>query len=109
MTKKQPFSRGKNEVVTHVTHVTRPEKVGDLLNMTNFSPALSLIGDDKDEPLPAFRTITIRWKAGTSMPTIHSKWKRLPDGRIEATYTADELSKCLELCDLLAKPDLEEM
>lgn len=77
--------------------------------MTNFSPTFPLVGDDKDDPLPAFRSITVRWKAGAAMPTIRGKWKRLPDGRIEALYTADELSKCIALCDLLAEPDSEEM
>jgi hypothetical protein len=45
-------------------------------------------------PLPSdnFKTITIRWPAGSKMPTIRGKWKRLPDGRIEATYTRDELA-----------------
>ena len=56
-----------------------------------------------------WKTIKIRWPIDTKMPTIHGKWKRLPDGRIEATYTADELSKCLELYDLLSEPDVEEM
>lgn len=64
---------------------------------------------DAASPSFTWKTVKIRWPVGAKMPTIHGKWKRLPDGRIEATYTADELSKCLELCDLLAEPDSEEM
>ena len=113
--KKQSFSREKNEFVTHVTHVTRPEKVGDLSNMTNFSPSLPLIGDDPKKqnsgpiPLPSFtgKTIKIRWPAGSNMPTIRDQWTRLSDGRIEATYTEDELRKCLEVYDLIREPKLK--
>lgn len=40
------------------------------------------------------KTITIRWPAGSKFPTVRGKWKRLKDGRIEATYTQDELEQC---------------
>lgn len=43
-----------------------------------------------------FSTITIRWKKGSTFPTINGQWKRLSDGRIEATYTHDELAFCKE-------------
>jgi hypothetical protein len=38
-----------------------------------------------------FKTITLRWPARHGIPCIAGKWKRLPDGRIEATYTRQEL------------------
>ena len=85
--------------------------------MTNFSPSLPLIGDDKKDldsgpiPLPRFtgKTIKIRWPAGSNMPTIRDQWTRLSDGRIEATYTEDELKKCLEVCDLIHEPKVEQV
>jgi len=48
-----------------------------------------------------FKTITIRWERGSKMPTIRDKWKILPDGRIEATYTHDELAQCLRVFELV--------
>jgi hypothetical protein len=46
------------------------------------------------------KTITIRWPAGSKFPTIRDKWKCLPDGRIEATYTQDELEQCRKVHEL---------
>ena len=82
--------------------------------MANFSPSLPLIGDDKNsEPiaLPHFtgKTIKIRWPAGSNMPTIRDQWTLLSNGRIEATYTEDELKKCLEVCDLIYGSKLEQV
>jgi len=43
---------------------------------------------------PNGKKITIRWEKDSKFPTIRGQWKRLKDGRIEATYTADELEQC---------------
>lgn len=48
-----------------------------------------------------FRTITIRWKKDSKVPTIRGKARRMDDGRIEATYTRDELAKCLEIYEII--------
>lgn len=68
--------------------------------MTTTLPLLAFISDDIVDGSHAFEIITIRWPAGSKMPTIRGKWQRLPDGRIEATYTRDELKQCLSLFDL---------
>ena len=36
-------------------------------------------------------TVTIIYPADTHCVTMHGKWRRLEDGRIEATYTLGEL------------------
>ncbi len=82
--------------------------------MATFSTVLPLIGDDEKDQnsqpkaLPRFtgKTIKIRWPVGLNIPTIRDQWTRLSDGRIEATYTEDELKKCLEVFDLIAEPEL---
>lgn len=48
-----------------------------------------------------FKTITIRWEQGLKMPTPRGNWKRLADGRIEATYTRDDLRVCLEVFEVV--------
>ncbi len=63
-------------------------------------PLLAFISDDILDGNATFKTITIRWEHGSKMPTIRGQWIRLPDGRIEATYTRDELKQCLSLFDL---------
>jgi len=69
--------------------------------MKNSLPLFSLIGDDIFEVKNTFKTITIRWPTGSKMLTIRGNWKRLSDGRIEATYTRDELALCLSLFELI--------
>jgi len=54
-----------------------------------------------------FSTITIRWKKGSKFPTIRGQWKRLPDGRIEARYTRDELAICQEKFEAIYGADLK--
>lgn len=84
--------------------------------MATFIPSLPLIGDEKKDQnsgpiaFPRFtgKSMTIRWPAGSNMPTIRNQWTLLSDGRIEATYTEDELKKCLEVYDLLHEPQLGE-
>jgi len=68
-------------------------------------PLLSFISDDILEGNATFKTIKIRWKVGVNMPTIRGKWKRLSDGRIEATYTSYELKQCIELFELITNPN----
>lgn len=42
--------------------------------------------------------LVIRWPAEAEIATIGGQWRRLPDGRIEATYAnAEELKLCLEI------------
>jgi len=36
------------------------------------------------------------------MVTIGDKWRRLPTGEVEATYTREELALCLALMDRIA-------
>jgi hypothetical protein len=83
--------------------------------MATFTPSLTLIGDDLNDEIPQvksisgdFKTITIRWKAGVNFPAIRNKWQRLPDGRIEATYTRDELAHCLEVFELISEPRISQ-
>lgn len=68
--------------------------------MTTTLPLLAFISDDILDGNPTFKTITIRWERGSNMPTIRGQWIRLPDGRIETTYTRDELGQCLKVFEL---------
>jgi hypothetical protein len=68
--------------------------------MTAPLPLLAFISDDILDGSTTFKTITIRWKRGSKMPTIRGQWIRLPDGRIEAIYTRDELAQCLKIFEL---------
>lgn len=68
--------------------------------MTAPLPLLAFISDDILDGNATFKTITIRWEHGSKMPTIRGQWKRLPDGRIEATYTRAELAQCLKVFEL---------
>lgn len=68
--------------------------------MTTALPLLEFISDILDGSA-TFKTITIRWERGSKMPTIRGQWKHLPDGRIEATYTHDELGQCLKVFELI--------
>lgn len=47
-----------------------------------------------------FNRVTIVLTAGSKMPVISGKWKRLPNGCIRAWYTLDEYEKCLSLFEL---------
>ena len=41
--------------------------------------------------------LTLLWPGDTRAALPHGRWRRLPDGRIEATYNSqDELDLCLE-------------
>jgi hypothetical protein len=52
-----------------------------------------------------FKTITIRWPNKPGYPVMAGKWHRLPDGRIEATYTRDELPLILAILEsILSTP-----
>lgn len=52
-----------------------------------------------------FKTITVRWPNKPGIPTSSGKWHRLPDGRIEATYTRQELSIILGILEgILSRP-----
>jgi hypothetical protein len=68
--------------------------------MATSLPLFSLISDDIVDGGHAFETITIRWPADTKIPTVRDQWQRLPDGRIEATYTRVELEICFKVFDL---------
>lgn len=42
--------------------------------------------------IPAnFKQVTIRWPNRPGVAVMRGTWKRLPDGRIEATYTREEM------------------
>jgi hypothetical protein len=41
--------------------------------------------------------VTIRWPLGSKIPTIQGKAAFLPDGRIEASYTEEELKICMQI------------
>jgi hypothetical protein len=41
------------------------------------------------------KTITVLWPPTTKPATVQGKYRRLPDGTIEATYTVQELALCL--------------
>jgi hypothetical protein len=42
-------------------------------------------------------TLNIILAAGSRMPVIHGKWRRLASGRIKASYTLDEYRRCFEI------------
>ncbi len=44
-----------------------------------------------------WKQVTIRWPADAPIATIGGQWKRLPDGRIEATFTPEQLELCLRV------------
>jgi len=62
---------------------------------------MKLIGEKTPTQPGEFKTITICWPADTEVPTVHGKWQRLPDGRIQAVYDADELAVCLSIVELV--------
>lgn len=52
-----------------------------------------------------FKQITIRWPGNkTGIPFPVGKWQRLPDGRIEARYTRQELELIYNLGLLISSP-----
>ncbi len=64
---------------THVTHVTD--------GLTS-----------QDELIPwANCEIALRLPAGSLLPTVGGCWRRLPDGRIEAGYSPDQLARVLSI------------
>lgn len=48
-----------------------------------------------------FKVITIRWPRDLKMPTPRGQWQRLEDGKIQASYTRDELRVCLEIFEAI--------
>ncbi len=64
---------------------------------------MKLIGDTPVPNARSFKSITLRWPRNAKVPTIHGKWKRLPDGRIEAIYDPNELRICLMLAEIITE------
>lgn len=62
---------------------------------------MKLIGDKTSPPPGEFTTLTVRWPAATRIPTVHGKWQRLSDGRIQAVYAPDEFALCIAVAELL--------
>lgn len=52
-----------------------------------------------------FRLIVICWPGDSKFPTIPGKWERLPDRRILATYTRDELARCIRVFEAVNETD----
>ena len=71
--------------------------------MTHTIPAVP--NDKIFEVKHNFKTITIRWPRDSKVPTISGKWQRLPDGRIEATYTRAELEQCMMIFEVTQSAD----
>jgi hypothetical protein len=67
---------------------------------------MKLIGENTTPAVGNFKSITLRWPANSKVPTIHGKWKRLKDGRIQAIYAPSELAICLMVAELISEPDL---
>jgi len=49
-----------------------------------------------------YKQVTLIWPGDVQMVTIGDKWRRLPTGEVEATYTREELALCLALMDRIA-------
>lgn len=62
---------------------------------------MKLIGDKTPISNKTFKSITINWPSDTEMPTVHGKWQRMADGRIQAVYDTDELAVCLSIIELI--------
>jgi len=62
---------------------------------------MKLIGDKTSPQSEEFKTLTVCWPADSLIPTVHGKWQRLPDERIQAVYAPDELALCLAVAELL--------
>ena len=54
-----------------------------------------------------FNRVTVLLEAGSKMPVIQGKWKRLPDGQIRAWYSLDEYEECLGLFELRKEAETE--
>ena len=54
-----------------------------------------------------FRSIVICWPVDSKFPTVPGKWERLPDRRILATYTRDELARCIRVFEAINEADPE--
>lgn len=66
---------------------------------------MKLIGEKTSTQPGEFKTITIRWPADTEVPTVHGKWQRLANGRIQAVYAPDELAICLKIAEIILEQE----
>lgn len=64
---------------------------------------MKLIGDKVPPAVPEFKSMTVRWPVKSNVPAISGKWKHLPDGRVEAIYTASELAICLLIAEIICE------
>lgn len=64
--------------------------------------------ENTDKQKETFRTIVICWPSDSKFPTILGKWKRLPDQRILATYTRDELALCIRVFESIDGTDARQ-
>ena len=64
---------------------------------------MKLVGDGETPVRPEFESMTVRWPAMSKVPVIYGRWKRQPDGRIEAIYTASELAVCLMVAAIISE------
>ena len=69
---------------------------------------MKLVGDGETPVRPEFKSMTVRWPAVSKVPVIYGRWKRQPDGRIEAIYTASELAVCLMVAEIISKQHSSE-
>ncbi len=54
--------------------------------------------EDNASPHRSWAHVTFIWPSDTRIGVVHGQWQRLPDGRIEATYTREELGIALAIC-----------
>lgn len=66
---------------------------------------MKLVGTNRMAGNNLFRKITIRWPAGSKMPVIAGQWRTLPDGRIQADYSPQQLSTCLAIYEWLKQEE----
>ncbi len=69
---------------------------------------MKLIGDGETlnpPAIPEFESMTVRWPVKSKVPVIHGRWKRQPDDRIEAIYTASELAVCLMIAAIISEQE----
>lgn len=71
-----------------------PTEIAHQTNVTHVTDGLT----SQDDPAPWLNCeIALRLPAGNLLPTVGGYWRRLPDGRIEAGYSIDQLAIVLSI------------
>jgi hypothetical protein len=54
--------------------------------------------EDTASPCHSWTRVTLIWPPDVQIAVVRDQWQRLPDGKIEATYTREELGMALAIC-----------